>query len=644
MKVVRIIILFFALVLGFVLQTEIFQSELWNFDGAYYLIMQYDVEEDKMNTFLEDVYTESENNNVSVFSTNVSVKTKHNSVLNIYGDSDVIKEDLKKVMGIEKQTYSSLLNGSTRVEYKDFFELALKENNTQKSISFIGDEADIINVHKAIANKYDVSYPEYFQATEEDMVIIVWSMIAFLIIAMSCIEVLRRKKEVVIRISLGESAAGMIAKSVLKDIIQYAVVYILARSFVFYYISGEYAGKVALGIYIIGVIVSLLPYIAFARYDVRKAFHNVSDSKEVLYTLYFVKFVVTALAIFTITTNLGSIHWNMVSDDELIEQYKECSYITLSNTGYDDRNEELFWNKIYEEQYEAANPVICVNVLEDKEDYILVNKNAGGMLQGFKDKINQVVTDTDITIFLPTDSKTAECEKTAIEWLDSFLVTGSNKLNIQVVKYDERQVFSYMSSGDNYGISTTINPVVIYQNNEKVQFSGYSLVRYAGNEIIYRIDNNDLEKIKREYDKYIKGCDLVVTNVYDSYEYQKSFIRKLISFLSSLCVVVFILDIAVVFSITSLEYKTHSMEISIAKVLGYSLYERNKKIILYNVISDGIILSVMCVVGLITKIFNTKICMAVGILVLLIEMFIMIFNIIKVENQNIYKILKGGCL
>ncbi|MDE6252985.1 MAG: hypothetical protein K2M78_10180 [Lachnospiraceae bacterium] len=644
MKVVRIIILFFALVLGFVLQTEIFQSELWNFDGAYYLIMQYDVEEDKMNTFLEDVYTEAENNNVSVFSTNVSVKTKHNSVLNIYGDSDVIKEDLKKVMGIEEQTYSSLLNGSTRVEYKDFFELALHENNTKKSISFIGDEADIINVYKAIADKYDVSYPEYFQATEEDMVIIVWSMIAFLIIAMSCIEVLRRKKEVVIRISLGESAAGMIAKSVLKDIIQYAVVYILARSFVFYYISGEYAEKVALGIYIIGVIVSLLPYIAFARYDVRKAFHNVSDSKEVLYTLYFVKFVVTALAIFTITTNLGSIHWNMVSDDELIEQYKECSYITLANTDYDDRNEELFWNKIYEEEYEVVNPVICVNVLEDKNDYILVNNNAGGMLQGFKEKISQVVTESDITIFLPTGSKPAECEKTAIEWLDSFLENDSNKLNIQVVKYDERQVFSYMSSGDNYGISTAINPVIIYQNNEKVQFSGYNLVRYAGNEIIYRIENKDLEKIKREYDEYIKGCDLVVTNVYDSYEYQKSFIRKLISFLSSLCVVVFILDIAVVFSITSLEYKTHSMEISIAKVLGYSLYERNKKIILYNIISDGIILAVMCVVGLITKILNAKICMAVGILVLLIEMFIMIFNIIKVENQNIYKILKGGCL
>ncbi|MDE6232753.1 MAG: hypothetical protein K2M60_05335, partial [Lachnospiraceae bacterium] len=435
MKVVRIIILFFALVLGFVLQTEIFQSELWNFDGAYYLIMQYDVEEDKMNTFLEDVYTEAENNNVSVFSTNVSVKTKHNSVLNIYGDSDVIKEDLKKVMGIEEQTYSSLLNGSTRVEYKDFFELALHENNTKKSISFIGDEADIINVYKAIADKYDVSYPEYFQATEEDMVIIVWSMIAFLIIAMSCIEVLRRKKEVVIRISLGESAAGMIAKSVLKDIIQYAVVYILARSFVFYYISGEYAEKVALGIYIIGVIVSLLPYIAFARYDVRKAFHNVSDSKEVLYTLYFVKFVVTALAIFTITTNLGSIHWNMVSDDELIEQYKECSYITLANTDYDDRNEELFWNKIYEEEYEVVNPVICVNVLEDKNDYILVNNNAGGMLQGFKEKISQVVTESDITIFLPTGSKPAECEKTAIEWLDSFLENDSNKLNIQVIHF-----------------------------------------------------------------------------------------------------------------------------------------------------------------------------------------------------------------
>ena len=36
MKLVRNILLFIALMFGFIIQAEIYQNELWNFDAAYY--------------------------------------------------------------------------------------------------------------------------------------------------------------------------------------------------------------------------------------------------------------------------------------------------------------------------------------------------------------------------------------------------------------------------------------------------------------------------------------------------------------------------------------------------------------------------------------------------------------------------------
>lgn len=67
------------------------------------------------------------------------------------------------------------------------------------------------------------------------------------------------------------------------------------------------------------------------------------------------KVAVTALTIFTITTNLSSIHWHGGADDRLIEQYKDYSYITLGNTASDEEGEELFWDEIYEKGYGLAN-------------------------------------------------------------------------------------------------------------------------------------------------------------------------------------------------------------------------------------------------------------------------------------------------
>ncbi len=645
MKVVRSIIIFFALIFGFILQAEVFQTQLWNFDRSYYLSMEYNVSENELESFLSEVSNVAQTYGVSLFSTHIQMESNYKTSLTIFGNEPSVKDTLYRTMNIAEQKYTSLLNGTTEVKYHSLSELISLNGNSQNRLSFIGNQKDILKIYEEIVDKYDVGYPKYTEATEKDMILIVWLMIDFLAIVMSCIEVLRRKKEVVIRVSLGEDVRRIIVKSVLSDIAMYTLVYCFARLFIYQYISGEYEHNLALMVYSVGILLSVLPYLTFCRYDMRMAFANANESKGVLNLLYATKIIVTALTIVTLSTNLSSIHWNALSDDELIEPYKDCIYINLRNTGSGDySNEEAFWNNVYANKYDRINPILCINILDDKTDYILLNNNAKDMLQGFSDMLPDTNDTVDFIIFIHKNLSLTGEKEMALLSMSSFIENTVTELNIQVIEYDERQVFSYIASSDVYGIKDSTNPVVIFQTNSNVKFDGASLQRYASNEIMFRVSQEEFENIVTDYTELVSGFETVTTNVNEYYTYQKNFIVKLVSFLSSLCVIVLLLDVAIVISISSMEYRIHSLEISLKKISGYSIFDRNKKLFVASLLSDSLIITALSILGLITDIYSAGLSGIIGVLLIAFETLILCGNITKVEKENIHKILKGGCL
>ena len=645
MKIIRGILLFLACVLGFILQTELFQSQLWRFDMANYLIMRYEVENENLKDFLNVIDKESKNNNVSVFATNIYLKTRHKAVIDIYGNEDAIKKELFQVMGIREQKYTSFISGETDVRFKDFEELVNLDNYSKKSLSFIGNEEDIIKVYEAVSDKYNVTYPDYFEATEEDMICIVWGMIALLLIVLNCIDTLRRKKEVVIRIFLGEGVSRIIVKTIIGDIIMYATIYALAKIFTFKFFSGEYAGDLALLIFVIGALLSLLPYVSFAFYSTKKLFSNVNDSKGSLYALYALKIIVTALTIFTISTNISRGYWNIKEDDAIIKQYKDCNYITLGNTGVDDGyGEELFWNKVYSEQYDTIKPIMCINILQDDKDYILVNNYAKGMLQDLNFVAQERQDNADFIIFINENESLEYYKETAVDALSEFLDSDVKNLSVSVVQYNTKEKLTYFSTGEYQNISTTVNPVIIFQNNDDMRYKGFNIENYAGNSIIFDISAAEFDNVKQPYEEYIDKYNLVITNVYESYNFQKNFLVRLLRFLTSFCVIISILYVAVVIAISSMEYRNNAMEISIKKILGYSVFERNRRSIIIISVIDIVVYFLICFITAIVNVRFLTVCFLTGIVVIFAEKLILLVNILKIERVNVYKVLKGGCL
>lgn len=62
-------------------------------------------------------------------------------------------------------------------------------------VSYIGDNDDIIATYQDLAKEYSISQPEFWQSTETDMMFIVWSLVAILMIVLNMIEVIRRQRK-----------------------------------------------------------------------------------------------------------------------------------------------------------------------------------------------------------------------------------------------------------------------------------------------------------------------------------------------------------------------------------------------------------------------------------------------------------------
>ena len=107
MKHIRNILLLITIIFAFVMQAEVYQNMLWNFNGAYYLSSRYTTTNDDMDSFLANAEDIAEKHGVHIFSTFNQRVSNYQTRLYIYGDDTVVRDSLKSTMDIEEKTYTA---------------------------------------------------------------------------------------------------------------------------------------------------------------------------------------------------------------------------------------------------------------------------------------------------------------------------------------------------------------------------------------------------------------------------------------------------------------------------------------------------------------------------------------------------------
>lgn len=287
-----------------------------------------------------------------------------------------------------------------------------------------------------------------------------------------------------------------------------------------------------------------------------------------------------------------------------------------------------------------------MNVLEDKNDIIFVNENGKKMLQGFEEQVQAFrETENDVMIFIPKGKSYEEKKKLAYDRL-SFCFDYSEfelqQLNIQYIEYSETEYFSYLDTSTADGIERTKNPIIIYQVNNDTLVNGGNLENYKGGAILFQCDAYQIGEICKKYEDVLGSYKLVVTNVQEQYVYNHTFFVKFLGFLSSLCVIVLLLDVIIILAVIRLEFRQNAMRISLMRILGYSLFERHKILLRFVMIENLAVLIGMFIYALLSVKMSIWICISVCVLISIVEFMIIVLNIICVEKNSVQKALKSS--
>lgn len=60
------------------------------------------------------------------------------------------------------------------------------------------------------------------------------------------------------------------------------------------------------------------------------------------FLIYSLKFIAGVAAVFTIITNISSIHNNLFTNEHLLEEYYDANYFTVKTTDFNAEKEEAF--------------------------------------------------------------------------------------------------------------------------------------------------------------------------------------------------------------------------------------------------------------------------------------------------------------
>ena len=107
-------------------------------------------------------------------------------------------------------------------------------------------------------------------------------------------------------------------------------------------------------------------------------------------------------------------------------------------------------------------------------------------------------------------------------------------------------------------------------------------------------------------------------------------------------ILVLLLEGMIIHTIIKLEYEVNAIEHALKKVFGYSLFQKNRKMILITFVTSLLSIITAATCAIVLNLGSIGYMIVGGIIILILELLLISFNIRRVENAKIQTILKGG--
>ncbi len=651
MKKVKFIFIFFLILLSFVFSGEFFQNYLNSFTSQFYYI---DISEDRDFTQPEiqaELTQVSEKYNIDFFAVQRINESSHSCVSTVYC-SKKAQDRLKKEYAVAGGEYNALLSGTTKVSFASFSDRDYFPE-TQRYY-FLGDNRDAQLIRNNISDDFACSFvKKESEQSYRYLILMIWAFIGVLFLILTWLDIHFQKKENFVLISLGKPIHQIILKNILIDFLAFSVIftglYVLIGRFI--YIGYEIKNIILLSAAVL--LLNSLLYLTLFKINYKEVLYGANLNERIIADGYVLKSISMILTVVVLSCNavLLSTNYKELKKSKQLESVGNYSFLqlnTVSFMDYDEDYEETLHSLIYSIYSELQSKGCAYSFcgLTGANDYCIINSDSKFLLNGFDCELE---TDSNIDLFVlvPEKPNGPENVDEIIPDCIEMYFDSPEELNCKKVTYsDGGKLLLYDNSeGIALGAEQVENPIIIYVNNSaKGLIHDKSTLSSLFGNMLFSVSDSDIKQLSEKYSLREKGFYLQSVKMNDKLLSYQSVLNRALLLNTVISAFLLLLELFIISVIIKSEYKVSTTELAIKKVLGYSVFRKNKQIFLLNTYATLIAVTACVVLSLMYKLSVWYIVIAVGASVLCLEYVIIAVLITRFEKQNIAKILKGGCL
>ena len=225
---IKLLVFTILICIGLVFNGELYLLYMNNFQAAYYEADFYTddlMPETSEEEIKQDFLNASKEHKVDFFVVDGKKRSVINSEYVIYGTEGALSYLTNS--GIKEGNAKSFFFGEVTVKFKYYSDVT--DIGKYTSYYFIDDNnlIDIRNFKADLIDQYGGGFPKQMGSDRETIfnLLAAWSIILGLMILISLYEILYQKKEIAIKVVLGEDLRNIFLKKIISDSISYCLIF-----------------------------------------------------------------------------------------------------------------------------------------------------------------------------------------------------------------------------------------------------------------------------------------------------------------------------------------------------------------------------------------------------------------------------------
>lgn len=562
------------------------------------------------------------------------------------------------------------VNGSLFFEQEEVFFEDIKKGADISNLTtwyLVGDNEAYENMRSfkaELTNKYGGGFPTEPGRDESTFiaVCVVWGLIFSIILALSAYEVAYTKKENAIRYVMGENLIFSVFRSIIIDALSFTAILLLWIIVLKSVSNVMFKLNVTLTVFIAFIAINTLVNLMLLHIDYKRDLATSEGDNMLLAASYVFKVVLTVAVIVLLSINFTNIisAYKLYIQRDFFKDHAECSYYKMSYgvnaiadsnesgviTEYDDPD-EIIYLKFYSNFASKAYQFCDLSGYFDiKYPIVMLNKNAydevcykSKQLAAFRENVGA----NKVGILIPDILGGSNEDWKILQEIPvgDFIGGDYETWGKHTYKSEGMRIEAIHENGTQYSLREYKDPILIIDDTVTAKGGiahGYD--SYCNYDVMYDISRPEWEEFVNDH--RIPDETISITNVLDEYNYEWAQKKRKMLLSIVLSLFLLIIESALIMTIIRMEYQFNAVEMAVMKVHGYSLYERNVRLIKTTIIfgTIGIIAALLlCILKEMHSLLLPVVVM--GVMLCIAEILFIFIRAGSVEKHRVSTILKG---